>query len=117
MKNHERVMTALLSSGTEQEAARRAGLSDRQIRRYLALPDFRAEYQRRKCELIETATLRLQNGLTGAVGALTEIVSDPEAGAAARINAARAILQYCAAYTETADILPRLEALERGVKD
>lgn len=113
MKNDERVMVALLSTSTKQEAARRVGLSDRQLRRYLARPDFREEYQRRKSDLIEDATRQLQTGLTGAVGALTEIVNDAEAGAVARISAARAILQYCAAYTETVDVLARIEALEK----
>lgn len=112
MKNSERVMAALLSSATQAEAARRAGLSDRQLRRYLAKPDFQAEYRRRKSEMIEAATVQLQNSLIGAVRALVEICENEEAAHLARISAARTILQYCAQYTETADILTRIEALE-----
>lgn len=113
MTKHEIIMAALLTSATKTEAAARAGISDRQLRRYLDKPEFRAEYQRRKAALVEAATTQLQASLTGAVQALSEIAENPRAAKTARIQAARAILLYCIKYTETADILPRLEALEQ----
>lgn len=112
MANKETVLAALLTSSTKQEAAKKAGLSDRQLRRYLEKADFHAEYQRRKSQMIEDATQQLQNSLTGAIQALSEIAEDTEAAHTARIQAARAILLYCVRYTETADILPRIERLE-----
>lgn len=106
-------MAALLTSSTKAEAAAKACISDRQLRRYLDEPGFRAEYQRRKAALVEAATTQLQSSLTGAVQALSEIAEDQAAASMARIQAARAILLYCIRYTETADILPRLEKLEQ----
>lgn len=113
MTKHENIMAALLTSSTKIEAASKAGISDRQLRRYLDKPEFKAEYQRRKAAMVEAATTQLQNSLTGAVTALSEIAENPKAAKTARIQAARAILLYCIRYTETADILPRLEALEQ----
>lgn len=112
MTNQEKVLAALLTSSTKAEAAAKAGISSRQLRRYLDKPEFLAEYQRRKSAMIEDATTQLQNSLSGAIAALSDIAEDEQAERYARISAARAILLYCVRYTETSEIIPRLERLE-----
>ena len=112
MATKETIMAALLTSATKAEAAAKAGISDRQLRRYLDKPEFRVEYQRRKTAMVEDATRQLQASLTGAIQALRDIAEDQRTADHARIQAARAILLYCVRYTETADILNRIEALE-----
>ena len=112
MTNQEKVLAALLTSSTKQEAAAKAGISSRQLRRYLDKPEFLAEYQRRKTAMIEDATTQLQNSLSGAIAALSDIAEDERAERYARISAARAILLYCVRYTEASEIIPRLERLE-----
>ena len=113
MKNTEKVLAALLSSDTQVEAAEKCGLSDRQLRNYLADQNFSAEYQRRKTALVTDATRQLQSSYQTAIRALRDIVEDEASGAAARISAARALLDTGLRFTEISDIMTRLEALER----
>ncbi len=115
MKNHERALAALLSSDTQTEAAEKAGISDRTLRGYLADPAFNAEYQRRKRQLVSDATRQLQASYASAIRALRDIVEDTTSTEAARISAARALLEYGTKFTETNDLLTRLEDVEKSL--
>lgn len=108
-------MAALLTSGTQAEAAKKAGVSDRLIRQYLAEEDFNAELTRRRREAVGDATRAMQIGLQAAVAALREIVEESDS-ASARIQAARALLEYGLRYGEFMDVLDYVERLERIVE-
>lgn len=112
MKNKEKVLAALLSSDSQIEAAAKAGIAPRTLRDYLADPDFKAEYQRRKDQLISDATQAIQNGYQAAVVALRRITTDEKAPEAARISAARTLLEYGLRFSELSEVLARITVLE-----
>ena len=116
MTKKEKALAALLSCDTQAEAAKKAGMTDRTIRNYLANPDFAAELMRRKRQLVADATRQMQANYQAAINALREVLDDQEAPPAARISAARAVLEFGIRFTELSDVLPRLEAVERVVK-
>ena len=105
-------MAALLTSSTQQETAKKAGLSERTIRVYLNDPDFAAEYSQRRQELLEAATAQLQQSLAAAVAALREIVEADESSDNARISAGRVLLEYGLKYSELCDLYQRLSNVE-----
>lgn len=107
-----KAMAALLTSSTQQEAAKKAGLSERTIRVYLNDPDFAAEYSQRRQELLEAATAQLQQSLAAAVAALREIVEADESSDNARISAGRVLLEYGLKYSELCDLYQRLSNVE-----
>jgi hypothetical protein len=48
----ERALLALLSTTSQEAAARQCGLASRSLQRYLADPVFQAEYRQRRRELV-----------------------------------------------------------------
>ena len=114
--NRENVMAALLTSSTQAEAARRAGVSDRLVRQYLAKDDFKAELSQRRRETIEGAARALQSSLQSAVDALRGIVENGE-NESSRIAAARALLEYGLRFTELVDVLESVERLEKIITE
>lgn len=117
MKKHEKAMAALLSSDTQTEAATKAGISERTLRGYLADPEFGAEYYRRKRQLVSDATRQIQASYQAAINALRGIVEGDKSSESGRISAARALLEYGLKFTETNDLMIRVEELENQVKE
>lgn len=109
----EKALASLLTSRTRREAAKAAGISERTLYKYLLEPDFRDAYQATISGIVADVTRQIQNALSPAVDALLEVVTDTEAGAMARITAARTILDFGLRFTEAVDFIQRLEALER----
>lgn len=116
MKDHEKAMAALLSSDTQTEAAKKAGITERTLRNYLADPAFREEYQRRKRQLVSDATRQIQSSYKSAIKALREIVESDRASEGGKISAARALLEYGQKFTETNEIMVAVEELENQVR-
>ena len=109
----QKVLAALLSEPTQKAASARTGVSERQIREYLSKPEFQEAYRQALSELVEQASIQARRGYAPALDALQEIVSDPGQPPAARISAARSLLEYGLKLTEQADILVKLDELEK----
>jgi hypothetical protein len=99
----------LLTNPTK-EAAAKAGIESRTLRRYLADPDFQAEYQRAVSGMIEDAAAQAKQSLYPALSALRAIIEDGAETASARIQAARTVLEYGLRLT---DIMKQLDELEK----
>lgn len=115
MKNREKAMAALLSSDTQAEAAKKTGIAERTLRSYLADPEFNAEYQRRKRQLVSDATRQIQSSYQAAINALRGIVESDISAESSKISAARALLEYGLKFTEFNEVMLKVEELENQV--
>jgi hypothetical protein len=111
--NEERALSALLTSKTKLEAAEKAGITDRTMRRYFENPEFCQRYREAFAGVIEDATRQAQALLMPALSTLQTVMEDEEIPAQARITAAKSIIDYSLKLTEQADILEQLRELER----
>ena len=111
--NEERALSALLTSKTKLEAAEKAGITDRTMRRYFENPEFCQRYREAFAGVIESAARQAQQNLTLAISTLTEIMGNADEQATARIQAARSTLEYALKLTEQTDILKQLRELEK----
>lgn len=111
-KRAEQYLAALLTSNTRKEAAEKAGVSPRWLREIVKDPEFAAEYNRRKAEMVDDATRRLQRLSQKAITALESVLDDSEARRGEKISAAKTALEYGQRYTETSDILELLQKAE-----
>lgn len=109
----QKALQALLTAPTKAEAARLAGIGESTLRSYLRDPAFAAAFQRESAALMRDATLRLRQSLTGAVNTLNRIVESADDSPAAQVQAARTLLDFSLRYSENADILDRLDKLEK----
>ena len=110
--NEERALSALLTSKTKLEAAEKAGITDRTLRRYFENPEFCQRYREAFAGVIEDATRQAQALLMPALSTLQTVMEDEEIPAQARITAAKSIIDYSLKLTEQADILEQLRELE-----
>ena len=111
--NEERALSALLTSKTKLEAAEKAGITDRTMRRYFENPEFCQRYREAFAGVVQDATRRAQQLLEPALSTLQTVMEDAEIPAQARITAAKSIIDYSLKLTEQADILEQLRELER----
>ena len=108
----EQMIAAILASDTNRKAADLCGLSEAQFYKRIRADDFRQKFSRIRAELLEHATITMQNGMTEAAQTMLEILRCEEASPQVRLNAADSILRNAMKLTEQNDILQRLERLE-----
>jgi hypothetical protein len=70
------------------------GVSEATARRWLQREDFQERYREARQEAVSHATARLQQASSQAVDTLTSVMGDPTAPAAARVGAARIVLEH-----------------------
>jgi len=108
-------VAALLEEPTITAAAERMGVARSTVYRWLDSDDFRDELRRARGRIFETTLSRLQSGATEAVEMLRTIMRDAEAGAAARLSAARAMLDATFRGYELCDMENRVAELEKKI--
>ena len=106
------ILQALLANHTIREAAAAAQVTERTIYEYLRDPDFKADYQTARDDIIRGTANNLRNRMNEAVDVIATIMRDDAAPYRERRAAACAILEHGAKYTETLDILERMKTLE-----
>jgi hypothetical protein len=110
---HDRAIVALLGSPTVKGAAKQCRISESTILRWLRDDeDFINAYRGARRAVVQHATTSLQRACAMAVGTLESVASDPVAPAAARVSAAKAILETAIKAIEIDDLDARLSALE-----
>ena len=112
--NREKILAALLTCSTKKEAATVAGVGVRTIYEYFRDPDFAAEYDEAKRNLIRDAAEQIKRSLGPAIDTLRAIAEDQRAGKTARVQAARTLLEYAIELDKHTTIEDRLAALEQG---
>ena len=112
-KNNEQILAALVATGSVRAAAKAVGVSETTIRARLNDPDFRAEYEKAKSEILTEACDALAARLTLAVDVLCDVLDSNATPATVKVSAADSILRQGLRYVEAANILRRLDALEQ----
>ncbi|GHV55707.1 hypothetical protein FACS1894216_18670 [Synergistales bacterium] len=85
-------MLALLSSGTIENAARIAGISTATAHRWYGREEFQIEFKRMQGEIVESGLCTLRGSMTEAVDVLRDVMNNENNPAAARVAAARYII-------------------------
>jgi hypothetical protein len=108
--NKEKSLAALLESATITEAAKKCGLSEKTLRRFLADAEFQKEFRAARRVIFEQNIVRLQSLHAGAVDALERNLNCENPSV--EVRAAQIIIEGNRKDFETLDILERLEKIE-----
>jgi DNA-binding MurR/RpiR family transcriptional regulator len=108
----ETAIAHLLSERTIAAAATASDISEATLLRWLKKPEFATAYRDARREVVTHAITGLQRSCSEAVATLLAIATNPEAPAAARVTAARTILDTSIRAVELEDLAARVEALE-----
>ena len=111
-----KAITALLTCPTKEAAAKAAGISDRQLYRWIEEPEFRAALAAAENELLQAAGTRLTSGLTMALDALAELIGTAQSENVKRA-AAEGWLNQSFRIQELRTLSERLDLLEKAVNN
>lgn len=112
---HRKAVEALLQAETVRSAAEMAGVHQDTLYRWLKDPrweHFQAEYADARRRATRHAVGRLQAASSDAVTILRRIMFDDTQPGAARVAAARSILEFAFKGNELEDLAERIAALE-----
>jgi hypothetical protein len=113
----EDVLVAAMACGASvEQAARKAGISERTAYRRLANPAFKARLKEAKADLLQRTCAVLTAGSLEAVKTLLEL-QKPSSPPNVRLGAAKAIVELSLRTREAVDFEERLAAIEERVPD
>ena len=108
----EKIINAFLTHDKICDIMSATGLSRSTIERYRADPELQRILSERKAAFVEAAVLKMQKTLSESADVLQRIIKNEDVSPQVRVNAIQVLFTQCRNWTETADILKRLEALE-----
>ncbi len=108
-----RAIAALLTERDTRSAAVKAGVKERSLYRWLTLPAFKAELQAAEKQAIDAAIRRLAELTAQAVDTLREVMTDQEASAGTRVQAANIALARLLDLRELHGLEERLQRIEK----
>lgn len=104
---------ALITEPTQKDAIKKVGISENTAYKWLKDPIFKGKITDIRKEILKTTTTKIQNNITNAIDTLVEVMSDNKQLANARVQSAKAIIEYGFRSMEIEDIAERLEKLEK----
>ena len=111
-RQREEAILALLTEPTIDAAARRAGVSDVTLWRWMQEPDFRDRYRQARRQVLEGAIASLQQAAGEAATTLRALLAAESE--TVRLGACRAILEQATKGADLLDLEARIAALEVG---
>lgn len=108
----ETLIQAFLQYDKVVDIMEATGLSRSTIARYRDSPDFQKVLSDRRTAYVEAAVTKMQAFMCEGVETLQKIIRDKNTSAQVKVNAIQILFAQCKSWTETVDILKRLEALE-----
>jgi hypothetical protein len=108
--NKEKVLNALLESSSISEAAKKCGLNEKTLRRYLADTEFQTEFRAARRGVFEQNIFKLQSLHNQAVDTLERNLNCENPST--EVRAAQIVIESTRKDFETLDVLHRLEVLE-----
>lgn len=113
----ETVISAFLKYDKLTDIAREIGVTPQTAAKYrddLALQEILSD---RRLQFVKAAVSKMQGFMTEGVEILQNIIRDSETSPQTRVNAIQIMFNQCKVWTETTDILERLQTLEEAEKN
>ena len=114
-RKKEQAIAALLSQPSIGGAAKKVGIGEKALFRWLQLDDFQREYKAARRQVIDQAIAQIQCVLSEAVQTLLVVMYDGNAPASAKVSAARALLDIGFKVVEIEDLESRIEKIEKNL--
>ena len=114
-QNKDKAILALLQEPTIEKAAARCGISEVTLWRWQQRKDFQELYQAARLRITEAAIAQIQQASVEAVEVLRDVMKKAYKNPAARVSAAKIILEIAFNATELNRIEDRLTELEEKI--
>jgi hypothetical protein len=114
-RKKEQAIAALLSQPSIGSAAKKTGIGEKTLFRWLQLDEFQRAYKNARRQVIDQTIAQIQSVMSEAVLTLLNVMSDGVAPASARVSAARALLDIGFKVIEIEDLESRIEKIEKNL--
>lgn len=105
-------MLAMLEHPTLKDAAAAVNVGETTLWRWSQEPQFKAAYMDARREAVKQSIAHLQSATGEAVTCLRDVMKSAKASDAAKVSAARAVLEMAMKSVELEDLAERVRALE-----
>lgn len=109
----EQGIIALLTQPTVTRAAESIGINPKTLHDWLNQPDFQKAYKAARSQTMDQAITRLQQAINTAIDTLIKVMGSDTAKDAARVTAARTVLDMAFKAYEVEQVVERLDQLEQ----
>lgn len=107
-----RAVLALLEHPTLKDAAAAAGVAESTLHRWMQQEKFKAAYMETRRAAVNQSIAHLQSATGEAVTCLRDVMKSTTASDAAKVSAARAVLELSLKAVEIEDLAERVKQLE-----
>ncbi|WP_035357516.1 hypothetical protein [Edaphobacter aggregans] len=109
----EQAIAALLTNPSMRDAARESGVGYSTLIRWSNEPQFAAELQAARNQLLDGAIQRLKASAFNAVGTLIEVAGNPGSSDMARVSSSKALIELALRVCAIEQLAQKIEDLER----
>jgi hypothetical protein len=113
----EKAIMALLSEPTIKLAAKKAGVGETTLYRWMQEETFDKAYKEARKKTLDQTISRLQQTTTNAVQTLKDVMEDKEAPASSRVTAAKTVLEMSFKAYELQDLASKIEEMEKYIEE
>ena len=110
------MLQQLLIHGSVKSTAAALKIAPSTVYERLKDPEFKSKYDSMQGVIISAAAASMAAALDDAVETLVKVMKSPETNAGIKVQAAHSLLTQCNRYIESANILKRLDELEKIYK-
>jgi hypothetical protein len=114
-RKKEQAIAALLSQPSIGGAAKKVGISEKTLFRWLQLDEFQRAYKNARKQVVQHAIAQIQSVMSEAVQTLLKVMSDDTTPASSKVSAARALLDIGFKVVEIEDLENRIEKIEKNL--
>ncbi|MDE7425349.1 MAG: hypothetical protein K2N51_16955 [Lachnospiraceae bacterium] len=107
------IIAVLLSNPNREDAAKELNMSKKTLEKYIANDEFRQMYRKSQDEILTHVTGYLSNNIGEMAKILFEIATNPDTPKPIKLNAIKIAFEYSIKFTETNNVIQRIETLER----
>lgn len=109
---YPQIIAVLLSNPNRDDACKLLKITKRSLEKILSREDFRQFYQNEQTKILEHVTGYLTNNIGEMSKILFNMATDESIPHQVRLNAIKVVFEYAVKFTETTNILKRIEKLE-----
>lgn len=113
----EKAIAALLTEPTIKLAAKKTGIGETTLYRWMQEETFDKAYKEARKKALDQTIFRLQQTTTDAVQTLKDVMVDKESPASSRVTAAKTVLEMSFKAYELQDLASKIEDMERYIEE
>jgi transposase-like protein len=114
-RKKEQAIASLLSQPSIGGAAKKVGIGEKTLFRWLQLDEFKRAYKTARRQVIDQTIAQIQSVMSEAVQTLLSVMADSTTPASAKVSAARALLDIGFKVVEIEELENRIEKIEKNL--